>query len=121
MENIEDVFGIDNNDNKIEIMSSSKYLSKTKELLGKIEKEYSIAWQDRPLKDNEMPNEIICDRCDGCGVFLENGQEGEERDCFQDREQGECYHRYCDYEQVGLEIESLIGCIHELLRVEKLD
>jgi hypothetical protein len=48
---------------------------------------------------------------------LENG---EEKDCVQDREQGDCFHRFCDYEQVGMDLETHLGDITDLLSVDEI-
>lgn len=98
-------------------MSQEGFFIKTKALLEKIGNNYSQAWQDRALKDNEYPEESICDKCKGHGTFKENG---EERDCYRDNEHGECYHRFCDYEQFGMNLESQLENLHELLSVDEL-
>jgi len=99
-------------------MSQQEFVEKTNALLIKINNAYSQAWQDRPLKDSEYPNESVCYKCTGCGVFQ---MDDEERDCFINYERGECYHRFCDYEQVGVDIESLIFDTHELLSVDEIN
>lgn len=77
--------------------------------------EYSSAWTQRPLKDDEFPDESICDKCTGCGTFKADGLE---KDCFQDRENGWCYHRFLDAEQFGLEVEAEMENIWGLLGIE---
>lgn len=98
-------------------MSQKEFIEKAKSVLEKICNNYSQAWQSRILKNGEYPEESVCDKCTGCGVFLENG---EERDCFQDKEQGDCFHRFCDYEQVGMDIETHLGDMFDLLSVDEI-
>ena len=73
-------------------MTQSDFIEKTQKLLLNIESAYSRAWKSRALKDEEFPDELVCDKCTGCGTFKENG---EERDCVQDSEMGWCY-RFAD-------------------------
>lgn len=98
-------------------MSQKEFVEKTKAVLEKIYNGYSQNWQSRVLSDDEHPEESICDKCTGCGIFLENG---EERDCFQDMEQGDCFHRFCDYEQVGIDLEDHLADIFDLLSVDEI-
>lgn len=100
------------------VMSQKEFVEKTKSLLEKIYNSYSQGWQSRVLFDEEYPEESVCDKCTGCGIFLENG---EERDCVQDREQGDCYHRFCDYEQVGMDLETYLEDICDLLSVDEIN
>lgn len=82
-------------------------------------KTYYDSYDDfsRVLKDNEFPDESICDKCTGCGNFMDNG---EEKECFQNREQGDCFHRFCDYEQVGMDLEDHLDDICDLLSVDEI-
>jgi hypothetical protein len=98
-------------------MSQKEYFEKTKAVLNKIVDSYSKGWQSRVLRDGEHPEESVCDKCTGRGLFLENG---EEKECVQDREQGYCFHRFCDYEQVGMDLESYLDDMFELLLVEEV-
>lgn len=100
-------------------MSKKEFFEKTKKVLNKIYNSYSQGWQSRLLKDDEYPDESVCDKCTGYGSFIENGEEWE---CVQDREQGECFHRFCDYEQVvnDLEIHLQFGDVLDLLSVDKI-
>ena len=100
------------------VMSKDEFFEKTTALLQKILDEYSGCWYTRSLKESDHPEESVCDQCKGCGVFkLENG---EERDCFQDREIGECYYRDFDAEEFGLGIQGMLELIHELSLVDEL-
>lgn len=97
-------------------MGQKEFFEKTKNILEKIYNSYSQGWQSRLLKDGEYPEESVCDKCNGCGIFLENG---EERDCLQDRGNGDCFHRFCDYEQIGMDLETYLGDISDLLSIDE--
>jgi hypothetical protein len=99
-------------------MSQKEFFEKTKSVLEKIYNAYSQGWQIRVLRYGEYPEESVCDKCTGCGVFLENGAE---RDCFQGGEQGDCFHRFCDYEQVGMDLENYFEDICDLLSVDEIN
>lgn len=113
--NIDDLFKIEPQESYK--MSQKEFIEKTKSVLEKIYNAYLEGWQSRVLRDGEHPEESVCDKCTGCGVFLENG---EERDCVQDREQGDCFHRFCDYEQVGMDLETHLADISDLLSVDEI-
>ncbi len=112
---MEDLFNIE--PQKLRRMDQKEFIEKTKSVLEKIYNSYSQGWQSRVLTDEEYPEESVCDKCKGCGIFLENG---EERDCVQDREWGGCFHRFCDYEQVGMDLENHIEDICDLLSVDEI-
>lgn len=96
-------------------MSQSEFNETAIKILENIASSYRQSWHSRPLKDEELPDESVCDKCTGCGTFTLNG---ETKDCVQDREQGECYHRYQDAEEFGIEVETEIDNIYGLLAVE---
>jgi len=98
-------------------MSQKEFVSKTKAVLEKIYSAYLQGWQSRVLRDGEYPEESVCDKCTGCGLFMDNG---EEKECVQDKEQGDCFHRFCDYEQVGMDLETHISDISDLLSVDEI-
>jgi len=98
-------------------MSQKEFMSKTKDVLEKIYNAYSQGWQSRVLRDGEHPEESVCDKCTSCGLFMDNG---EEKECVQDKEQGDCFHRFCDYEQVGMDLETHLSDIAELLSVNEI-
>ncbi|MFD2922024.1 hypothetical protein ACFS6H_20050 [Terrimonas rubra] len=98
-------------------MSQMDFFEKTKVVFEKIYKSYSQAWQEKNLKDDEYPEESVCDKCTGCGIFLKNG---EEKDCFQNKEHGECFYLFCDYELVGMELETQLEEISDLLSVDEI-
>jgi hypothetical protein len=101
------------------IMDSEEFFNKTKKLLTNFLNNYSQAWINRSLKDNEFPDESVCEKCTGCGSFkMENGEEGE---CFQSNSGDGCYQRFFDYEQFGLEAETHLDEIMELVSVDKIN
>lgn len=96
-------------------IKQSEFNESAIKVIESIAKSYNQSWHTRPLKDEEFPDESICDKCTGCGSFI-NGEF--QSDCFQDREQGWCYHRYQDVEEFGLEVASEIESIWGLLGIE---
>jgi hypothetical protein len=98
-------------------MSQKEFIEKTKSVLNKICNSYSQGWGSRVLIDGEHPEESVCDICTGFGLFMDNGQE---KECVQDREQGDCFHRFCDYEQVGINLEAHLKDMFDLLSVNEV-
>lgn len=98
-------------------MSQNEFVEKTRAVLNKICDNYSQGWQSIVLVDGDYPEENICEKCTGVGVFLKNG---EEKDCIQDKEQGDCFYRFCDYEQVGIGLEDNLEDIFDLLSVDEI-
>lgn len=99
-------------------MSQKEFVEKTRTVLDKICNSYSKAWQSRVLKSDEYPEESVCDKCTGFGTFIHNG---EEKECFQDKEQGDCFHRLCDYKQVGMDLETHLDAMFDLLSVDEIN
>lgn len=97
-------------------MDQNDFFKKTKVLLSKIYVSYVQAWQNRPLADSEYPEESICNKCTGCGTFIDNS---DTKVCVQDNEQGYCFHPFFDYEQLGEDLENYLENIEELLSVEE--
>jgi len=97
-------------------MDKNEFYEKTHKMLNIIDNIYSKGWQNRSMQESDFPEESICDTCCGEGVFREGiGQ------CFQ--KNGDCGIRFCDYEQIGNELEAAIFNIaefFELLSIEKL-
>lgn len=120
MEKIEfdfdDLFKIE--ETEIIKMDVFEYANKAKDLLNHISNEYSKAWTSRRLEEDEYPEESICDKCKGCGTF-KNKHTDELDECQQDREYGECYNRFCDVEQFGIEVEAFIEDILQLSYVDE--
>lgn len=66
--NIDDLFKIE--PQKPYKMSQKEFVEKTKSVLEKIYNAYSQGWQSGVLRDGEYPEERVCDKCTGCGVFF---------------------------------------------------
>jgi hypothetical protein len=113
--NLDDLFKIE--PQELYKMSQKEFVEKTKAVLNKICNIYSQGWQSRVLRDGEHPAESVCNKCTGCGLFMDNG---EEKECVQDREQGDCFHRFCDYEQVGMDLELHLEDMFDLLSVDEI-
>jgi hypothetical protein len=99
-------------------MAKDEFVAKTKKLLNYIADQYGKGWQSRRLTEEEYPEESICDKCKGCGTFKLHSEDAE---CTIDHEQGECYVRYFDAEEFGLEVETCLDDIYELLYVDNVE
>jgi hypothetical protein len=99
-------------------MPKDEFVEKTKKLLNYISDQYFKGWKSKRLTEEEYPEESICDKCTGCGTFKFNGEDGE---CVADREEGECYVRYFDAEEFGLEIEATMDDVYELLFIDNVE
>ena len=100
---------------KLPKIKQSEFNALATKVLEGIATSYSQSWHSRPLKDEEFPDESICDKCTGCGTFK---VDGEDKDCVQDKEQGWCYHRYQDAEEFGMEVEAQLENIYGLIGIE---
>lgn len=112
---MDDLFDFDLTPKKPVEMGAGEYFTKSTSLLYSLLNEYSQCWQDRPLEESEYPDEAICDQCKGCGVFGE-----EETECFQDRQEGQCYKRIFDTELFADEFTMHLHRINELIAVDKI-
>lgn len=114
-----DIFDIDIDDEPREIskMNQIEFNNRTKKLLNNICDIYLHGWKSILLKDIEYPDENTCDKCNGCGLFMYNN---EQKECFQDRELGDCFHRVCDYEQIVKDFENHLDEVYELISVEEI-
>ena len=99
-------------------MNQEEFFEKTKAVLGKIMDSYSLAWQKRVLQDDEYPQESVCENCKGCGKV--NCNDGKERQCYQDYEGGYCTYQFCNYEELGIDIELCTPDVLDLLSVDKI-
>lgn len=102
---------------KPNLMNKDEYLKRTQQLLDFISCKYSESHHTRSLIDSEFPDESVCDKCQDCGVFNLNG---EEKECVQDREQGNCFYRYFDGEEFGMSVMNQLEELHSLLGVDDL-
>ena len=96
-------------------ITQSEFNLKAMKILTNIANSYSQSWHSRQLKEDEFPHESICDKCTGCGTFINGELESE---CFQDKMEGWCYHRYQDAEEFGIEVETELENIYKLIGVE---
>lgn len=99
-------------------ISKDEFVEKTKKLLNYISDLYSKGWKSKRLTEEEYPEESVCDKCTGCGTFKFNGGDDE---CVLDREEGECYVRYFDAEEFGLEIEATMDDVYGLLFIDNVE
>ena len=99
------------------IMEQKEFFNKTKNVLEKIYYIYSSAQFTRYLKDDEYPNENICDECSGFGNF---SYDGEEHECFWNKDGSGCATRCVDYEQIGIGLEMCIDDVLELLSIDEI-
>jgi hypothetical protein len=112
-----DLFNLDTEPIQPYKMDKNEFFVRTKKLLENLSNNFSQSFFNRYLMDFEYPEESICDKCTGCGTFI---YDGEEKECYQDREHGECLHRLCDYEQIGMYLEDNIVELCELLSVDEI-
>lgn len=105
-----DIFSI--TEEELPKIKQSEFNETVKKLLNNICNCYHNSWHSRSLKDEEFPEESICDKCKGCGTF---NVDGEDRECFMDRENGICYQ---DAEEFGMEVEDEMDNIYGLLGSE---
>lgn len=99
-------------------MAKDEFVEKTKKLLNYISDKYGKGWKSKRLTEEEYPEESVCDKCTGCGTFK---FKGEDEECVSDREEVECYVRYFDAEEFGLEIEATMDDVYELLFIDNVD
>lgn len=98
-------------------MDKDEYLDKVNQIFSIIDSTYSKAWTRVRLKDDEYPNEDICEKCTGCGSTIVNGETVE---CIANREEGECHYVLFDSDEFGISVGELMSDIWELLPVNKL-
>ena len=88
-------------------------LSGAREIFDRIISEYWHSRYLRRLEQNEYPAEEVCGNCKGCGTF--KNEDGEMKDCYQDKVEGECFKELFDLEQFGIEVETLLPKIGEFM------
>lgn len=116
--NFDDIFNTQEEIQEPINMGKDEFVEKTKKLLNCIADQYSKSWKSKRLTEEEYPEEIICDKCTGCGTFKFNEEYDE---CVVDREEGECYVRYFDAEEFGLEIEEKMDDLYDLINVDNVE
>jgi len=98
-----------------EFMNKDEYFKRSQKVLESISMSYSNSWGSIRLSDGEYPDESICEKCKGFGICKING---EEKQCKQDRIEGECFYDYFDSEDFILSIESQMEELHNLLGID---
>jgi len=121
MDNINDIFdlplvGIE--DNEPIRMEQAEYFEKSKKIFEKIQSDYFSSFSWVRMKDEEYPNEDICDKCTGCGLF--HNSNGNENECSRDKEEGECFTQIWDFSDMDENIGIMIEDIMELLYVDEI-
>jgi hypothetical protein len=93
---MEDIFSLNTTEElPLPTISKDDYIMQSREVFKHIDKEYSKCWNSQVVTDDE--SEIApCENCKGEGFFTVNGIM---TDCFQDREQGQCYKRTFNQER----------------------
>ena len=114
----DDLFDLKEESQELINMAKDEFVEKTKKLLNYISDKYGKGWKSKRLTEEEYPEESVCDKCTGCGTFK---FKGEDEECVSDREEVECYVRYFDAEEFGLEIEATMDDVYELLFIDNID
>lgn len=104
--------------NELPKIKQSEFNELAKKVLNNIHSSYCGSWHNRPLKDEEFPDESVCDKCTGCGEF--KASNGDILECRQHYSEDDayCYHRYQDAEEFGIEVETELENIYTLLGSE---
>jgi hypothetical protein len=97
-------------------IKQSDFIKLAKKVLSNIQNSHYGSWENRALAEGEFPDESICDRCKGCGEF--KALNGDILECRQNNQDGFCYHRYFDAEELGISVEAELDSIHNLLESE---
>lgn len=99
-------------------IKQSEFNSLATKVLESIATSYNLSWHLILLKDEEFPDERVCDKCTGCGEF--KAVNGDILECRQHYSEDDayCYHRYQDAEEFGIEVEAQLENIHALLGIE---
>jgi hypothetical protein len=102
--NIDDLFQIDDDFDKVPQMTTDEFVSKTRDILSKIDTEYSHNYHSRRITSEEYK---LCDckNCKGeCFIKIDN----KELHCVPDHMDGDCFIKYFNYEGFTEEIEDII-------------
>lgn len=85
-------------------MTPEDFVTKTKELLKLIDKEYAMSWRVRWLEESEY-DLAPCDGCIGSNCFIKDGKK---IDCAQNKSEAECYERVFDDAQFAAQVENIM-------------
>lgn len=118
--NIESLFhniDIDDEENKEVICSKEVYLKTAKSLFETISYIHSSSFKKEHLREEQFPDESVCDECKGCGIFINDGVE---TDCYNNPEYGYCSYTHFDSELFIENFNNVIPLIYDLLQYNKL-
>jgi hypothetical protein len=82
--------------------TAAEFMQKTKRLLDDIQVAYGEAYYNYRLTESDLPAEAVCASCKGCGTF------GDNRECIQNNEEGECYERRFDAEHLSESLQAIM-------------
>lgn len=99
-------------------MDSKEYLKDTKELLNKCLYIYNQAFIKNWIKEDTIINPDICDKCNGNNNNIKINNEIIE--CFQDREEGDCFYMQFDKDGFIEDFNQLFEDIMALIQIDKL-
>lgn len=99
-------------------MPKEEFIEKAKKVLNEINNLYTRSYLTKIVTDSLRPEESVCEACKGCGTIKD--ESGGELDCYQDREEGDCYYKIFDAENFGFDIEERIDQVWDLISVDKL-
>lgn len=118
MINIESLFRNNNfEEHKNITCSKEQYLKTSKTIFETISNSYSSSFKKEHLTDEQFPDESVCDKCKGCGTFI-NG--GIETDCYNNPEYGYCSYTYFDSELFIENFNNVMPMLDDLLQYNKL-
>lgn len=101
--NIDDLFKPTEEPNPT--MSKDDYISQAREFVNKVTNIYWSNWFYRRLNDDEYPEEIQCDKCNGhCVIKIDDN----EYDCNPNHEEGDCFIRVFDEKNYSDEMGELL-------------
>jgi hypothetical protein len=115
---MDDLFDLNLTEPEPNIVPQEEFFDKTKKLISDVHNAYIRAYYSRVVSDDIRPEESICEACTGCGIIKD--ESGGPLECYQNREEGDCYVRVFDAEQFGIECEDLMGQVWELMSVDKI-
>lgn len=93
------------------VINISGYYKKTQEIFEFLLKEHSNCWQRRSINNEEYPDEEVCKKCKGIGIYREGiGQ------CMFNND--DCFIQFFDGELFTEQFESKIDEICNLVDIE---
>lgn len=101
---MDDLFKVDDKP-IIPTITKDEYISKAKEFISKVNNIYYSNWEDRPLNDNEYPEDVQCEKCNNHCLIKINDYE---HDCYADHESGCCFVRIFNEGNYSTEMGELL-------------